>query len=420
MSKLNFLADTWWFGLTDRFSREQFRDLAQLRRKQGFTAIQLVCGIPPEVGPLHPSAQSEVGPAWGPQGRPNLAYLRLAQDRIKILRDSDLLPVIYGAWGHQIDWIGIRQMQNWWGQILNHLGQESVVWCLTGEADLWLGKNKRIGLHGSTDNVSRPKIGSIAKALLANKLFRKVKHRTEWFFNQHVLRFQRIRAWSEVLKYLRLKTEYPILVHPSLTLGSECIFCPELLDAETIQTGHDYSSTSRLWQAPIESHRRHPGRAFINLEPWYEGIRDQFFGADQTLAYWLSMLGGASAHSYGAQGIWNGGDGKFLSHWGTQDFDEAIALETPYRLGMAHNWLTKQELLPGSGHTRLDGNHLISLGRRTENGWVELWLEPSKMCIQPQDQFYDADTMTAIAPEIAQDKKRIIRVSLEFSDQTIL
>jgi hypothetical protein len=56
-----FLADTWWFGLTGRLGDEAFRRLVALRASQGFTAAQLVVGIPPEVGPAHPAAGSPVG-----------------------------------------------------------------------------------------------------------------------------------------------------------------------------------------------------------------------------------------------------------------------------------------------------------------------------------------------------------------------
>ncbi len=59
----NLLCDTWWYGLTSRWTKEQMLSLAKLRVSQGFNAVQLVVGIPPEVGPEHPSAASEVGPA---------------------------------------------------------------------------------------------------------------------------------------------------------------------------------------------------------------------------------------------------------------------------------------------------------------------------------------------------------------------
>jgi hypothetical protein len=56
----NFLADTWWFGLSQRMSKQDFEDLAALRAEQGFSAIQLVVGIPPEVGPENENAKLKV------------------------------------------------------------------------------------------------------------------------------------------------------------------------------------------------------------------------------------------------------------------------------------------------------------------------------------------------------------------------
>ena len=67
----NFLCDTWWYGLTKRLPDKKFEELAKLRHKQGFNAVQLVVGIPPEVGPENPNAASEVGPAWNLRGEFN-------------------------------------------------------------------------------------------------------------------------------------------------------------------------------------------------------------------------------------------------------------------------------------------------------------------------------------------------------------
>jgi hypothetical protein len=57
-----------------------------------------------------------------------------------------------------------------------------------------------------------------------------------------------------------------------------------LLAANTAQTGHDINARNRLWRLPLallKDDRTH--RGFINLEPWYEGIKDQFWAADQII-----------------------------------------------------------------------------------------------------------------------------------------
>ena len=115
MKKLpNFLCDTWWFALTQRLSDSQFEKIARLRVKQGFTAVQLVVGIPPEVGPENPNAASSVGPAWKLNGELNIKYLEYAKHRIELLNSLGLTVIVYGAWGHQIEWIRVDKMKAWW------------------------------------------------------------------------------------------------------------------------------------------------------------------------------------------------------------------------------------------------------------------------------------------------------------------
>jgi hypothetical protein len=82
--------------------------------------------------------------------------------------------------------------------------------------------------------------------------------------------------------------------------------------------------------------KENPLLKYINLEPWYEGILKKFYSKDQLYAYWVSMLAGAHAYCYGAHGIWNCSDGKFLSQWGKQTFEEALQLKTPKLLGLSH------------------------------------------------------------------------------------
>ena len=97
----SFLADTWWFGLSKRLSEKDFIDLAALRAGQGFSAIQLVVGVPPEVGPENENAKSQVGFPWKLDGHFNQEYLKFAQDRIQYLNDRGFVVIVYGAWGHQ-------------------------------------------------------------------------------------------------------------------------------------------------------------------------------------------------------------------------------------------------------------------------------------------------------------------------------
>src|SRR3989344_4121055 len=92
-----FLCDTWWYGLTQRVDDKKFKELARLRAQQGFTSIQMVVGIPPEVGPENLNASTNVGSAWQLNGEFNQDYLKRARDRVEYLNSIGLSAILYGA-----------------------------------------------------------------------------------------------------------------------------------------------------------------------------------------------------------------------------------------------------------------------------------------------------------------------------------
>ena len=67
----NFFADTCWYAMTKRMKEEMFESYIQKRKKQGFTAIQISIGIPPEVNTKNKDAESEKGIAWEENGKIN-------------------------------------------------------------------------------------------------------------------------------------------------------------------------------------------------------------------------------------------------------------------------------------------------------------------------------------------------------------
>ncbi len=346
-----FLADTWWYGLSCRLTPEAFEQLAQRRVEQGFTAAQIVVGIPPEVGPLHPDAASLAGAAWALDGTINRDYLALARARIIRMNELGLTAIVYGAWGHQVDWIGTEAMIRWWRAIIDTLDDLDVIYCLTGESNLWINGADRLLPDKSTGSFTPPFMktrlyGWLVRARVVD-VWRRV--RPLWVRLQHSLRAgelaqsaaegraQRVAAWSAVLADVAPRTARPFLLHPIPPDRSDrCVNNPELLAALGVQTGHSEQRRAALWSAPRKALDEHPGAFFVNLEPWYEGIRDRFGPADQLYAYWASMMAGARAHCYGAHGIWNAGDGVFLGHWGGQTFEQALALDTPRMIGLSH------------------------------------------------------------------------------------
>lgn len=338
-----FLCDTWWYGLTGRLSDKKFKDLALLRKKQGFTAIQLVVGIPPEIGPGNPNAKGLDEAAWSLQGKFSNKYLNHARKRIKILNSLGFLVIVYGGWGHQIEWLGKDGMVGWWKNIINQLNDLNVMYCLAGESNLWIGQEKVLLPDKSTDQLHEGYDLTVSSPIIS--LGRKIKGVVKKTIYQSQAT-KRKRQWSEVLAKVSKLTKKPLIIHtiPG-EISEKAVNNPNLLAAVTVQTGHDLNSKKDLWQLPLKSSQSYPGKPFINLEPWYEGIRDNFWLEDQIYAYWVSMMSGAYAYCYGAHGVWNAGDGKFLSHWGKQTFTQAMKLTTPQLLGRSHKFLTKFDLV---------------------------------------------------------------------------
>lgn len=330
-----FLCDTWWYGLTQRVDDKKFEELAKLRAQQGFTTVQMVVGVPPEIGPENSSASSKAGPAWRLDGEFNQDYLKHSRDRVGYLNSLGLSAILYGAWGQQIEWLGEKKMKNWWSEIIKNFNDLNVMYCLTGESDIWVGEEKKLLPNKSTGELNtvrlmpflHPRVVYMGKRLI-NMISQSLNEDKK---------IERRDKWSRVLAHVSSMTEKPIFIHvlPNMT-SEEAVNNPKLLDAITVQTGHSETIRNLLWKLPLESTRGYQSKPFINLEPWYEGITGRFKTEDQLYAYWVSMMAGAYAYCYGAHGIWNAGDGKFLAHWGKQTMSEAMKLKTPHLLGVSH------------------------------------------------------------------------------------
>jgi hypothetical protein len=381
-----FLADTWWYGLTNRMSEQQFVELAQTRIDQGFDAVQLVVGIPPEVGPLHPSASSIVGPAWNLDGEINMKYLDMARDKILYLNSIGLRVIVYGAWGYQIDWIDVEDMSNWWISVIEKTGDLDVIYCLTGESNLWMETPNILLPDRSTEEIFKiyptfihkfvPEVGK----RLFYKLRRFLSEQDTANIREQNTTVQKARQdnWSKVLDTLTSRTDKPFIIHPLPgEFGINIINNPQLLAANTVQTGHHTASRHSIWNLPY-THIQESEKAFINLEPWYEGIKDSFYMNDQVFAFWASMMAGATAYCYGAHGVWNVGDGKFLSHWGKQTFNEAVALDTPTNLGSSFKIFISEgiNLLPKI-NIKTDGRGLLSIERASSERQVTYYTDIS-------------------------------------------
>lgn len=360
-----FLADTWWYGMTKRLSDTDFELLVVKREEQGFNAAQIVVGIPPEAGVRNENAKSLKGVAWNLEGTINYQYLEFVRERVKFMNAHNIMAIIYGAWGHQIEWIDKEQMCKWWKAVVDYLDGLKVIYCLTGESDLWAEPfmAKRLLPNKTTKDI-------ISKKAYLQKIERYLYYK---FIKDHKnSNWQEIRKekWSYVLEYLASITAKPIIIHTTPSIdGIGAVNCPDLLAANTFQTGHNINAESNIWMWSIKSKESDINKPVINLEPWYEGIFDDFYKEKQIKAFWLSLASGASALCYGAHGIWNVGDSLFLSQWGRQTFAQALELETPTILGKSFELLKKEGVFSWNQINSLKKNdELLALIRSSSDG----------------------------------------------------
>jgi hypothetical protein len=296
--------------------------------------------------------------------------------------------VVYGAWGHQIEWLGKEKMAAWWLQIVGTLDTLDVIYCLCGESNLGVGEARKLLPDKSTDDLVTGRVVPVLPSRARDALAKTVKRLRKQL---HKNRYRKRRDdWSFVLEEVSHSTDKPIIIHPTPgETGDEAVSNPELLAANTVQTGHDLRARDRLWRLPLallKNDCTHKG--YINLEPWYEGIRDQFWAEDQMFSYWVTMLAGAMSYCYGAHGIWNVGDGKFLAHWGKQTFAQALALDTPRLLGLSH----KQYLLWGGQRGqvfhRARGRDLRTIGREAEGRLIQFFPDVARASHVPAGRIW--------------------------------
>jgi len=96
-----WLGDTWWMGLCNRLSwPEDFQLLTADRVAKGFTVIQIVAGLYPDMPGFDPRGANEAGFPWETDyTRINPSYFDMADLRIRWLVQSGLVPCIVGCWG---------------------------------------------------------------------------------------------------------------------------------------------------------------------------------------------------------------------------------------------------------------------------------------------------------------------------------
>ena len=142
-----WLGDTWWMGLCSRMRwPEDIQQLAADRVKKGFTVIQIIAGLYPDMPPFDPRGANEAGFPWEKEyTRINPAYFDAADLRIQYLVESGLTPCIVACWGYFLPIMGVAKLKKHWRNLVARWGAYPVVWCLAGEGAMpfYLSKTKK-------------------------------------------------------------------------------------------------------------------------------------------------------------------------------------------------------------------------------------------------------------------------------------
>jgi len=97
-----WLGDTWWMALSRRLEfPEDFTVLLEDRKQKGFTLVQLVAGLFPDMDTFDERGSNEAGFPWERDLETiNPSYFDEADKRIEAIVDEGLTPFVFGAWGY--------------------------------------------------------------------------------------------------------------------------------------------------------------------------------------------------------------------------------------------------------------------------------------------------------------------------------
>jgi len=316
-----YLADTWWYGMTSRVSLLDFERMAKKRKEQGFSAIQIVVGAPPEIDIFSVHARNSGGGAFNKDFSLNKKYFNEVDKKLAILKKYDLVACILGSWGPHIDILGEEPIKNLWKEIVTRYHALSVVWCVCGEFDLPLQATSHNRL-----------------ILIASKLFRRFEF-LRTILPRNISQ-KRLTRWSNIANYISSidPSHNPITIHPHSPIRSSILFNnPTWLAIDSIQTGHTQNTKALLRSSSLDAYFEH--KKFINLEPWYEC--EQFSAYDQRYGFWMSVLSGSAGYAYGAHGVWNMSvQDNFLGHWGNVHWKSSINYDGAIHIGRGKKLLT--------------------------------------------------------------------------------
>ena len=315
-----WLGDTWWMGLCRRLEWPgEFQQLVADRVQKGFTVIQIVAGLYPDMPPFDQRGANEAGFPLDPvTSALNPAYFDMADLRIDRLVRAGLVPCIVGCWGYYLDYLGMDVIKRHWRNLVARYAAYPVVWCLAGEALM----------------------------PFYQKQFGTPEEKQDYRTKLHA-------EWTEIARYVREIDPYrhPITIHPNGGESGRQMIDPAYLDIDMLQTGHsDRDSMPGTIRQVQAAYAAEPPVPVINAEVCYEGIGEACRQDIQRYYFWMCMLSGACGHTYGANGLWQlnrreqlYGPSPHGLMWGDTPWDDAAQLPGAEQLGIGKRILERYE-----------------------------------------------------------------------------
>ncbi len=307
-----WLGDTWWMGLCNRLKwPEDFQALVADRVGKGFTVVQIIAGLYPDMPAFDQRGANEAGFPWEEDySRINPHYFDMADLRIQYLADHGLVPCIVACWGYFLPIMGVAKLKKHWRNLIARWGAYPLVWCLAGEGAMpyYLSTRKE------EDAVAQKK------------------------------------GWTEVGKYVRETDPYHrlITIHPTDNSRNQ-LEDVTILDFEMLQTGHsDRRAIPKTVNSVVDSLGASPRMPVIVAEVCYEGIMEASRQEVQRFMFWTCILNGTAGHTYGANGIWQVnteekpfGPSPHGHTWGDTPWDVAAKLPGSGQIGLGKSFLMK-------------------------------------------------------------------------------
>lgn len=318
-----WLGDTWWMALCKRLRFPyELDELIADRTRKGFSVIQIIAGLYPDMPPFDERGANEAGYPWDEQyEKLNPAYFDHMDQRIQRIIDAGLTPCIVGCWGYFIDFANREALLRHWKNLIARYAAYPVVWCAAGE-----GTMPFYGYYGWSEEHNAHFVDISRGA------------------GRQPYQDMAIAEWSAIIREMHALDAYHniITIHPS-DYAHKIVDDTSILDYNMLQTGHGGNGCLEATVNMIgEALAATPDMPVIDAEVCYEGIGGVCEAYAQRFAFWSTVMLGAAGFTYGANGLWQlnceGAPYGLSPHglsWGYTTWREAMALPGSKQLGQA-------------------------------------------------------------------------------------